>query len=122
MSNALSQGWRRSIWGIIGQQLALIVHVVIVAAGVGLIVIAVMIVSATVTIGVTSSAPTEGKVDKAQLVFGPTDWMTPQTVTVTGQDDAIADLDKAYDIALAKPATTDTAYAALAASFFETCR
>lgn len=38
MANALSQGWRRSIWGIIGQQLALIVHVVIVAAGVGLIV------------------------------------------------------------------------------------
>ena len=38
MSNALSQGWRRSIWGIIGQQLALIVHVVIVAAGLGLIV------------------------------------------------------------------------------------
>ncbi len=38
MSNALSQGWRRSIWGIVGQQLALIVHVVIVAAGVGLIV------------------------------------------------------------------------------------
>ncbi|GGM49400.1 LysE family transporter [Microbacterium saperdae] len=38
MSNALSQGWKRSIWGIIGQQLALIVHVVIVAAGVGLLV------------------------------------------------------------------------------------
>ncbi|WP_164233729.1 LysE family transporter [Microbacterium hydrocarbonoxydans] len=38
MSNALTQGWRRSIWGIAGQQLALIVHVVIVAAGVGLIV------------------------------------------------------------------------------------
>lgn len=38
MSNALSQGWRRSIWGVIGQQLALIVHVAIVAAGVGLIV------------------------------------------------------------------------------------
>ncbi len=38
MSNALSQGWRRSIWGIVGQQIALIVHVVIVAAGVGLIV------------------------------------------------------------------------------------
>jgi len=38
MSNALTQGWRRSIWGITGQQLALIVHVVIVAAGVGLIV------------------------------------------------------------------------------------
>lgn len=38
MSNSLSQGWRRSIWGIIGQQIALIVHVVIVAAGVGLLV------------------------------------------------------------------------------------
>jgi len=38
MSNALAEGWRRSVWGVIGQQLALIVHVVIVAAGVGLIV------------------------------------------------------------------------------------
>lgn len=38
MSNSLSQGWKRSIWGIIGQQIALIVHVVIVAAGVGLLV------------------------------------------------------------------------------------
>lgn len=38
MSNALAHGWRRSVWGIIGQQLALIVHVVVVAAGVGLLV------------------------------------------------------------------------------------
>ncbi len=38
MSNALAHGWRRSVWGIIGQQLALIVHVIIVAAGVGLLV------------------------------------------------------------------------------------
>ncbi|MDF2508434.1 MAG: lysine transporter LysE [Microbacterium sp.] len=38
MSNALNQGWKRSIWGIIGQQIALIVHVAIVAAGVGLLV------------------------------------------------------------------------------------
>lgn len=38
MSNALAHGWRRSVWGVIGQQLALIVHVVIVAAGVGLLV------------------------------------------------------------------------------------
>ena len=38
MSNSLSHGWRRSIWGIAGQQLALIVHVIIVAAGVGLVV------------------------------------------------------------------------------------
>jgi homoserine/homoserine lactone efflux protein len=38
MSNALNEGWRRSIWGVIGQQLALVVHVAIVAAGVGLLV------------------------------------------------------------------------------------
>ncbi len=38
MSNALAEGWRRSIWGVIGQQLALVVHVAIVAAGVGLLV------------------------------------------------------------------------------------
>lgn len=38
MSNSLTEGWRRSLWGIIGQQLALVVHVIVVAAGVGLIV------------------------------------------------------------------------------------
>lgn len=38
MSNSMREGWLRSIWGIIGQQLGLITHIVIVAAGVGLIV------------------------------------------------------------------------------------
>ncbi|MGO4385037.1 LysE family transporter [Specibacter sp. RAF43] len=38
MSNALVSGFRRSIWGVLGQQLALVIHVIIVAAGVGLIV------------------------------------------------------------------------------------
>ncbi len=38
MSNSLSHGWRRSIWGILGQQAALIIHIAIVAAGVGLLV------------------------------------------------------------------------------------
>lgn len=38
MSNALTAGFRRSVWGILGQQLALVIHVVIVAAGVGIIV------------------------------------------------------------------------------------
>ena len=38
MSNSLAEGWRRSFWGILGQQIALIVHIAIVAAGVGLIV------------------------------------------------------------------------------------
>ncbi|MEU3331371.1 LysE family transporter [Glutamicibacter creatinolyticus] len=38
MSNSIRVGWRRSLWGIIGQQLALLIHVAIVAAGVGLLV------------------------------------------------------------------------------------
>jgi homoserine/homoserine lactone efflux protein len=38
MSNSIGSGWSRSIWGIIGQQLALVVHIAIVAAGVGVLV------------------------------------------------------------------------------------
>lgn len=38
MSNALTAGFRRSMWGILGQQVALVIHIIIVAAGVGLIV------------------------------------------------------------------------------------
>ncbi|MGF9649762.1 LysE family transporter [Pseudarthrobacter oxydans] len=38
MSNSLTAGFRRSIWGILGQQLALVVHMVIVALGVGVLV------------------------------------------------------------------------------------
>ncbi len=38
MTNALTVGWRRSIWGILGQQLALLVHVAIVATGIGVLV------------------------------------------------------------------------------------
>ncbi|MBD8080124.1 LysE family transporter [Cellulosimicrobium arenosum] len=38
MSNSIGVGWARSIWGILGQQLALVVHVLVVAAGVGVLV------------------------------------------------------------------------------------
>lgn len=38
MNNSMRQGWRASIWGILGQQIALLIHVVIVAAGVGILV------------------------------------------------------------------------------------
>lgn len=38
MSNSLTAGFRRSMWGILGQQAALVVHVVIVALGVGVLV------------------------------------------------------------------------------------
>jgi homoserine/homoserine lactone efflux protein len=39
MSNSLASGWVRCIWGILGQQLALLVHIAIVAAGVGVLVV-----------------------------------------------------------------------------------
>ncbi|MDN5768947.1 MAG: LysE family transporter [Humibacillus sp.] len=38
MANALGIGWTRSIWGILGQELALLLDIVVVAAGVGVIV------------------------------------------------------------------------------------
>jgi len=38
MANSIGVGWARSIWGILGQQLALVAHVAIVAAGVGVLV------------------------------------------------------------------------------------
>ncbi|MBO1267897.1 LysE family transporter [Arthrobacter cavernae] len=38
MSNSLNSGFRRSIWGVLGQQAALIIHIVIVALGVGVLV------------------------------------------------------------------------------------
>lgn len=38
MANSLEAGWRRSLWGVLGQQAALLVHVVIVALGLGFLV------------------------------------------------------------------------------------
>lgn len=38
MSNSLNSGFLRSIWGIMGQQAALLVHILVVAAGVGILV------------------------------------------------------------------------------------
>jgi homoserine/homoserine lactone efflux protein len=38
MANSIGVGWARSIWGIVGQQLALLIHIAIVAAGVGFVV------------------------------------------------------------------------------------
>jgi homoserine/homoserine lactone efflux protein len=38
MNNSLTSGFRRSIWGVLGQQAALVVHVAVVALGVGVLV------------------------------------------------------------------------------------
>ncbi|GAB4098325.1 LysE family transporter [Sinomonas halotolerans] len=38
MSNSLNAGFRRALWGVLGQQAALVIHLAIVAAGIGVIV------------------------------------------------------------------------------------
>lgn len=40
MANSLAGGWARSLWGVLGQQVALIIHILIVALGVGVLVAA----------------------------------------------------------------------------------
>ncbi len=66
--------------------------------------------TAEVTINVSSSDETEGTVSASALTFTPDTWSTPQTVTVTGQDDAAADGQIAYSIVLAAATSTDARY------------
>ncbi|MEW5801895.1 MAG: hypothetical protein AB1847_07280 [bacterium] len=68
---------------------------------------------ATVTIPVTSNDLTEGTVDPNKVVFTTTDWDTPQTVTVTGQDDNVDDGNVAYTIDLGAVVTTGTDYSGM---------
>lgn len=51
-----------------------------------------------VVIGISSDNEDEGIPDKSALTFTPSNWATPQTVTVTGQDDSIVDGPVAYTI------------------------
>jgi hypothetical protein len=68
-----------------------------------------------VTIPVTSSTPTEGTVSTASLKFTTLNYMSPQTVTVTGVDDSVADGDQPYTVVLGAPTTKDTDYTLLGA-------
>ncbi|MDX9770621.1 MAG: tandem-95 repeat protein, partial [Tenuifilaceae bacterium] len=63
-----------------------------------------------VTVAVSSSNTDEGVVSPATLTFSPTTWNTPQTVTVTGQDDDIVDGSVGYSIILATSSAGDAAY------------
>jgi len=68
--------------------------------------------TANVTIAVASSDTTEATVSTATLTFTPANWNVPQTVTLTGQDDSIADGDVAYNVVLT-PSSSDGTYAAV---------
>ncbi|MCC6435562.1 MAG: hypothetical protein IT196_11075 [Acidimicrobiales bacterium] len=75
--------------------------------------------TADVTIDVTSSDETEGKVSSSggtpiaggvRLKFTATTWNTPQTVNVDGQDDFIDDGDVDYTVVIGATASTDPRY------------
>lgn len=51
-----------------------------------------------VVLDITSSDLTEATIDTSRLVFTPTNWMTPRTVTVIGLDDPAADGDQVAPI------------------------
>ncbi|WP_445302029.1 S8 family serine peptidase [Microcoleus sp. K1-B6] len=66
--------------------------------------------SANVTVGLSSSNVAEGTVSIPSLTFTPANWSAPQTVTVTGVDDNIADGNQTYTIFTAAAVSTDSNY------------
>ncbi len=71
--------------------------------------------TASVSMTVTSTDTGEGTVSTASLTFTTGDWSTPQTVTVTGVDDALADGDVPYEAVIGTPSSSDPKYSALGA-------
>lgn len=72
--------------------------------------------TADVRIGVTSQDLDEVTVDTSSLVFTNANWDSPQTVTLTGVDDAVADGNQPFTIALAAATSADGNYAGLDAT------
>ena len=56
--------------------------------------------TADVTVSVASLVPTEGTVSVGTLTFTRSNWMTAQTVTVTGVADSTVDGNRSYDVRL----------------------
>ena len=69
--------------------------------------------SQNVVVGLSSSIVTEGTVSPASVTFTATNWNAPQTVTVTGVDDAVADGNQPYLVRTAAAVSTDTGYGGL---------
>ena len=69
--------------------------------------------SADVVIGISSDDEGEGTVSADELTFTPENWNAPQTVTVTGVDDDLADGNQTYTILTAAAVSEDSAYADL---------
>ncbi len=66
--------------------------------------------TASVTIGLSSDDTSEGTVSPSSVTFTTGNWSTPQTVTVTGVNDAVADGNVVYTIVTAAAASSDGKY------------
>ena len=66
-----------------------------------------------VVVTLVSSDGTEGSVSPTTLTFTTANWSTPQTVTVTGLNDALTDGDVSYAITTSSVTSLDGRYAAL---------
>lgn len=69
--------------------------------------------AADVTVNFDTADSSEGTVSPTSLLFTNQDYATPQTVTVTGTNDEIADGSQLYQIAFAGTASADASYAAI---------
>jgi hypothetical protein len=65
---------------------------------------------ATVTIPISSSNPNEGQIMQPSLVFTTANWSAPQTVTVRGVDDSVADGNQQYRAILGAAMSADPNY------------
>ncbi len=63
-----------------------------------------------VTIPIASTNTSEGIVNTASLTFTPDNWDQPQTVTIIGVVDSLADGDMSYAITLGQTVSTDSRY------------
>ncbi len=68
---------------------------------------------ANVTVGLNSSDLTEATVDLTSLTFTAANWNAPQTVTLTGLDDMVADGNQVFPVTFTAVTSTDAAYAAI---------
>ena len=63
-----------------------------------------------------SSNEAEGVISTESITFNSANWNEPQTVTVTGVDDSVADGDKTYQIVTAPAVSADRNYSGLNAA------
>jgi hypothetical protein len=69
--------------------------------------------TANVVVPVSAQQPKEGLITPASLTFTTSNWATPQTVTVKGQDDCTPDGTQQYGVSVGKAVSVDANYIGL---------